>query len=153
MISFSGRHYPRFIILQCVRWCVSYALSYRNIEEMMKERGFEIDHATLNRWVLHYAPLLEKKSRKYKRPAHRNWRMDETYIKIKGKWRYLYRAVDKHGKTNFILSQAKYLNNIVEQDHRHIKRITTSMGCFNSCENYRRHRAHEHDKEKPIQIY
>jgi len=186
MISFSGRHYPKFIILQCVRWYVSYALSYRNIEEMMAERGFDIDHATLNRWVLHYAPILEQKSRKYKRPVHRSWRMDETYIKIKGKWRYLYRAVDKYGKTiefmvskkrdttaakaffrkafrynrmpyrinidksgankaaldhfnkpgritgkrNFTISQSKYLNNIVEQDHRHIKRITSPMGGF-----------------------
>ena len=186
MISFSGRHYPSFIILQCVRWYVSYALSYRNIEEIMKERGFEIDHATLNRWVLHFAPLLEQRSRKYKRPVHRSWRMDETYIKIKGEWRYLYRAVDKYGKTvefmvskkrdstaakaffrkafrhnrlpyrinidksgankaaldhfnkpvfltgkrKFIISQAKYLNNIVEQDHRHIKRITRPIGCF-----------------------
>ena len=60
MLSFLGRHYPDFIILQCVRWYVSYALSYRNIEEMMKERGFDIDHATINRWVLHYAPLLER---------------------------------------------------------------------------------------------
>ncbi len=58
MISFSGRHYPRLIILQCVRWYITYALSSRNIEEIMKECGFEIDHATLNRWVLHYAPLL-----------------------------------------------------------------------------------------------
>ena len=72
MISFSGRHYPRFIILQAVRWYVSYALSYSNIEEMMKERGFEIDHATLNRWVLHYAPLLDKKARKLKHPVHRS---------------------------------------------------------------------------------
>ena len=186
MISFSGRHYPPFIILQCVRWYVSYALSYRNIEEMMGERGFEIDHATLNRWVLHFAPLLEQNARKYKRPVHGSWRMDETYIKIKGKWRYLYRAVDKYGKTvefmvtkqrnraaakeffrksllnnrmphrvnidksgankaaldhfnkpgfitgkrNFDLLQVKYLNNIIEQDHRHIKRITNPMGCF-----------------------
>jgi transposase-like protein len=186
MISFLGRHYPSFIILQSVRWYVSYALSYRNIEEMMKERGFNIDHATLNRWVLEYAPLLEKKARKYKLPVHRSWRMDETYIKIKGKWCYLYHAVDKHGKTidfmvskrrnakaakaffrktfrhnrlpyrinidksgankaaldhfnkpnpitrkrRFEVSQAKYLNNIVEQDHRHIKRITRPMGCF-----------------------
>tara|TARA_R110002095_G_scaffold204792_1_gene187713 strand:+ start:1937 stop:2284 length:348 start_codon:yes stop_codon:yes gene_type:complete len=74
MVSFSGRHYPKFIILQCVRWYVAYALSYRNIEEMMGERGFEIDHATLNRWVLHYAPLLEKKAKKYKVPIHRSWR-------------------------------------------------------------------------------
>ena len=186
MISFSGRHYPMSIILQAVRWYVAYALSYRNIEEMMKERGFEIDHATLNRWVLQYAPLLEQKSRKYKRPVYGSWRMDETYIKIKGNWRYLYRAVDKFGNTvefmlskkrdaaaaktffrkafrhnrmphrinidksgankaalehfnkpgfitgerNFDLLQVKYLNNIVEQDHRHIKRITTPMGCF-----------------------
>ena len=186
MISFSGRHYPPFIILQCVRWYVSYALSYRNIEEMMSERGLFIDHATLNRWVLHFAPLLEKKARKYKRPVYGSWRMDETYIKIKGQWRYLYRAVDKFGKTvdfmvtkkrdkaaakkffrkafldnglphrvnidksgankaaldhynkpgfltgerNYEILQVKYLNNIVEQDHRHIKRITTPMGCF-----------------------
>ena len=87
MLTFSGRHYPKSIILQSVRWYVSYALSYRNIEEMMKERGFTIDHATLNRWFLHYSPLLEEKSRKFKRPVHRSWRMDETYIKIKGKWR------------------------------------------------------------------
>jgi putative transposase len=185
MISFFGRHYPPYIILQCVRWYVSYALSYRNIEEMMKERGFDVDHATLNRWVLHFAPLLEKKSRKYKRPVYGSWRMDETYIKIKGKWRYLYRCVDKYGKTvdfmltkrrdtaaaknffrkamlnngvphrvnidksgankaalkhyatnrftaeqRFELLQVKYLNNIVEQDHRHIKRITRPMGGF-----------------------
>jgi len=191
MLSFSGRHYPVSIILQCVRWYVSYALSYRNIEEMMGERGFKIDHATLNRWVLHYAPLLEQKAKKYKRPVHGSWRMDETYIKIKGKWRYLYRAVDKFGKTvDFMVSkrrdaaaakkffrksflgnglphrinidksgankaalehfnrpsfitgeprfevlQAIYLNNIVEQDHRHIKRITRPMGCFRSMRN------------------
>jgi hypothetical protein len=81
--------YPPYIILQCVHWYVSYALSYRNIQEMMKERGFDVDHA----------PLLEKKARKYKRPVHGSWRMDETYIKIKGNWRYLYRCVDKYGKT------------------------------------------------------
>jgi len=108
MVSFSGRHYRKFIILQCVRWYVSYALSYRNIEEMMAERGFEIDHATLNRWVLHYAPLLEKKAKKYKFPIHRSWRMDETYIKIKGKWHYFYRAVDKYGATvEFMVSKRR----------------------------------------------
>jgi transposase-like protein len=108
MVSFSGRHYPKFIILQCVRWYVAYALSYRNIEEMMAERGFEMDHATLNRWVLHYAPLLEKKAKKYKLPIHRSWRMDETYIKIKGKWHYLYRAVDKYGATvEFMVSKRR----------------------------------------------
>ena len=85
MTSFSGRHYPKSIILQCVRWYVAYALSYRNIEEMMAERGIYVDHATLNRWVLHYAPLLEQKARTYKKKVDRSWRMDETYIKIKGK--------------------------------------------------------------------
>ncbi len=83
MLSFSGRHYPVSIILQAVRWYVSYALSYRNIEEMMKERGIMVDHTTLNRWVLHYAPLLEQKARKHKRSVHRSWRMDETYIRPK----------------------------------------------------------------------
>lgn len=111
MISFSGRHYPKSIILQAVRWYVSYALSYRNIEEMMKERGFKIDHATLNRWVLHFAPLLEQKSRQFKRPVHCSWRMDETYIKIKGKWRYLYRAVDKYGATvDFMVTSRRDIN-------------------------------------------
>ena len=133
MVSFSGRHYPKFIILQCVRWYVSYALSYRNIEEMMKERGFEIDHATLNRWVLHYAPLLEEKSRKYKYTVERSWRMDETYIKIKGKWCYLYRAVDKFGKTvEFMISKKRdgaAAKAFFRKAFRH-NRITTPMGCF-----------------------
>ncbi|MAH06434.1 MAG: hypothetical protein CL561_12835 [Alphaproteobacteria bacterium] len=109
MISFSVRHYPKFIILQCVRWYVAYALSYRNIEEITAERSFEIDHATLNRWILHYAPLLEKKAKKYKRPIHRSWRMDETYIKIKSKWHYLYRAVDK-GTSRKCLSIASIMS-------------------------------------------
>lgn len=111
MISFSGRHYPKSIILQAVRWYVSYALSYRNIEEMLKERGIMVDHATLNRWVLHFAPLLEQNSRKYKRPVHRSWRMDETYIKVKGKWRYLYRAIDKYGATvEFMVTKRRDVN-------------------------------------------
>ena len=186
-MKFSGRHYPKFIIVQAVRWYVSYGLSYRNIEEMMAERGFPMDHSTLNRWVLHYAPLLEEKARKRKRPVEGSWRMDETYIKMKGKWVYLYRAVDKCGDTvDFMVSekrdavaaktffrkafrhnriphrvnidksgankaaldalkaseaingreidilQVKFLNNIVEQDHRYIKRITRPMGGFKS---------------------
>lgn len=87
---------------------MSYSFSYRNIEEMMQERGLHIDHATLNRWALHFAPLLEQKSKQYERPVHRSWRMDETYIKIKGKWRYLYRAVDKYGATiEFMVSKKR----------------------------------------------
>jgi putative transposase len=189
MISFKWRHFQKEIILLVVRWYLSYALSYRDIEEMMLERGIKVDHSTINRWVVCYAPLLENEFRKsYKRKVGSSWRMDETYIKIKGVWHYLYRAVDKEGKTiDFMLSKnrdeasakaffikaigssglpekvtidkcgannaglnainlqliifalmgaallqinirkIKYLNNIVEQDHRGIKRIINPM--------------------------
>jgi len=186
MISFKGRHFEKTIILMVVRWYVAYALSYRNIEEMMKERGIPIDHATINRWVIKYAPLLENEFRKkHKRQTGMSWRMDETYVKNRGKWGFLYRAVDKEGDTvDFMFSakrdrkaalrffkkaigsnglpqtvtidksgannaaleqlnelflmsnlcflfitirQIKYLNNIVEQDHRHVKRIIKPM--------------------------
>ena len=192
MISFKWRHFQKEIILLVVRWYLSYSLSYRDIEEMMLERGINVDHSTINRWVIHYAPLLEDEFRKnHKRKVGSSWRMDETYIKIKGGWHYLYRAVDKAGDTiDFMLSkkrnetaakaffikaigsnglpekvtidksganhaglnainlqllissllgcvfmqidirQIKYLNNIVEQDHRGIKRITNPMMGF-----------------------
>jgi len=191
MISFKGRHFEKVMILMAVRWYVAYSLSYRNIEELMKERGLSLDHATVQRWVVEYAPLLEEEFRKkYKRRTGCSWRMDETYIKVKGKWCYLYRAVDKDGDTvDFMLSQKrnrkaalkffkkalgssglpttvtidksgannaalerlnllfllgglcfltiyirqlKYLNNIVEQDHRSIKRIAKPMLGFKS---------------------
>jgi len=192
MISFKFRHYQKEIILLVVRWYLSYALSYRDIEEMMLERGIHVDHSTINRWVIHYSPQLEEEFRNNnKRQVGTSMRMDETYIKIKGVWHYLYRAVDKEGKTiDFMLSkkrdeaaakaffikafkhngipakitidksganksaidvinfqlcilsllgcslmpievrQIKYLNNIVEQDHRGIKRITKPMMGF-----------------------
>jgi putative transposase len=193
-ISFGWRHFQKTIILQCVRLYLGYALSYRDIEEMMLERKTEVDHSTIQRWVAYYSPLLENEFRKkYKRKVGSSWRMDETYIKIKGVWHYLYRAVDKEGDTiDFMLSerrdepaaraffekaigssglpekvtidksgsnnaglntinlqliifyslgfslmqieirQIKYLNNIVEQDHRGIKRITNPMMGFKS---------------------
>ena len=110
MISFKGRRFPKAIILMAVRWKVAYALSYRNIEELMAERGVTVDHATIQRWVRHYAPLLEKELRKRKRPTGRSWRMDETYIKVNGQWVYLYRAVDKDGDTlDFQLSKKRDL--------------------------------------------
>ena len=183
-VSFKGAHFPQEIILTCVRWYVAYPLSYRHVEELMEERGVSVDHATINRWVLKYSPQLEESFHHRKRPVGRSWRMDETYIKVKGEWRYLYRAVDKSGQTiDFLLTeerdeqaakrfltkaihrhgvpekitidgsaaneaairsynqehgttieirQIKYLNNMVEQDHRGVKRITRLMLGFKS---------------------
>ena len=181
-ISFKGRPFSQDMILQSVRWYLAYALSYRNIEELMKERGFSVDHSTINRWVVHYSPQLAQAFRQKKKRTGNRWRMDETYIKVKGKWKYYYRAVDKQGNTiDFLLTakrdkkaalrffikaigssgkpslinidksgantaaikkfnkdnkkrikirQCKYLNNVVEQDHRRIKRLTRSMMGF-----------------------
>ena len=181
---FKGCHFPKCIVLQAVYWYLRYALSYRDIEELMQERGVDVDHATLQRWVVKYTPMVEANFRKKKRTVGRSWRMDETYIKIKGQWYYLYRAVDKEGNTiDFLLTkkrdtkaakrflikaigsngrpekitidksgankaaieeynrengtsieirQIKYLNNIVEQDHRGIKRVTKHMLGFKS---------------------
>ena len=107
MISFKGRHHQQDIILQCVRWYVAYALSYRDLEELMQERGYAVDHSTVQRWVVHYAPRIEKAFRKNKKRTGNRWRLDETYIKIKGEWKYLYRAVDKQGDTIDFLLTAK----------------------------------------------
>ncbi|BFG81072.1 hypothetical protein PTKU46_91060 [Paraburkholderia terrae] len=97
-------HYPLDVILMCVRWYVSYAPSLRNLEEMMAERGISFDHSTVHRWALKLLPVLEKAFRRHKRPVGKSWRVDETYIKVKGKWKYLYRAVDKAGNTvDFLL--------------------------------------------------
>lgn len=185
MLDFKWRHFDKTMILMSVRWYVAYPLSYRQIEEMMQERCVLVDHSTINRWVVKYAPELETQFRKnHKRPTGSSWRMDETYIKIKGVWHYLYRAVDKTGNTidfllckrrdkqaatrffkksisssilpekitvdksgankaaldtinsdlknsttdtstapQILIRQVKYLNNIVEQDHRFIKKI------------------------------
>src|SRR5262245_39694048 len=175
-ISFKGAHFPPEVILTGVRWYVAYPLSTRHVEELMKERGVDVDHSTINRWTIKYSPLLEEAFHRRKRPVWVSWRLDETYIKVKGQWRYLYRAVDKHGQTidfllteqrdteaalrflkkairrnglpetitidgsdaneaaikrynqehgtNIAIRQVKYLNNIVEQDHRGVKRIT-----------------------------
>ena len=109
MISFKWRHFQKEIILMLVRWYLAYALSYRNIEELSKERGLSVDHATINRWVIHYAPQLEEAFRKrHNRQVDGSWHMDETYLKVKGKDVYLYRAVDKFGKTiDFLLSEKR----------------------------------------------
>jgi putative transposase len=184
MISFKGAHFPKDIILMGVRWYIAYPLSYRHVEELMHERGVPVDHATIQRWVVKYSPQLEEAFHRRKRPVWVSWRMDETYIRIKGQWYYLYRAVDKTGQTiDFLLTQhrderaakrfltkairrngvpekitidgseanaaairsyntehgtaiiirqVKYLNNVVEQDHRAVKRITRPMLGFKS---------------------
>jgi|SRR5882672_4320090 len=90
---FQRRHFDQEIIILCVRWSLTYKLSYRDLREMMAERGIILAHTTIMRWVQQYVPAFEKRSRGYARPVGTSWRVDETYIKIRGKWAYLYRAV------------------------------------------------------------
>ena len=182
--------FPIDVILVCIRWYVAYPLSYRHLEEIMEERGVSVDHSSINRWAIRFLPLIEKMSRKHKRPVGASWRMDETYIKVNGVWKYLYWAVDKQGRSvDFLLTakrdmaaakrffdkamqmngepekvsmdksgankaaidsintarkvpivvrQVKYLNNIVEQDHRAIKRVARPMLNFKSFRSARR---------------
>jgi transposase-like protein len=180
---FHGRHFDRSIIILCVRWYITYKLSYRDLVEMMAERGVAVSHTTILRWVQRYVPEFEKRWHPYARPVGASWRVDETYIRVKGRWTYLYRAIDRHGLTvDFLLSEhrditaaqrfftraierhgaperitldgypathsavaelkksgllhpqtrvwtSKYLNNIVEQDHRRVKqRIYPMLG-------------------------
>ena len=96
---FKWPHYQGEIILLCVRWYLHYALSYRDLEEMIQERGLSLDHTTIYRWVQAYAPELEKRIRPHLRMTNDSYRVDETGVKIKGKWKYLYRAVDSTGRT------------------------------------------------------
>jgi transposase-like protein len=180
---FKGRHFDREVIVLCVRWYLSFKLSARDLVRMMGERGIALAHTTILRWVQRYVPDFEKRWSVYARPVGGSWRCDETYIKVKGRWTYLYRAVDKQGLTvDFLLSErrdvaaakrffrkaimshttprvitldayaashraitelqsvgiiprrvrirsSKYLNNVVEQDHRRIKhRIRPMLG-------------------------
>jgi transposase-like protein len=178
---FNGRHFNREIIVLCVRWYVSYKLSYRDLVAIMAERNIGVTHTTILRWVQRYVPEFEKRWRRYARPVGTSWHIDETYIKIKGTWAYLYRGVDKAGQTiDFFLSKHRdiaaakrflqqaiekrgvpqkitldgsaashkavaalqqeqvlpadlvvrtnrYLNNVIEQDHRRMKQRVRSM--------------------------
>ena len=177
-------HYPLDVMLTCVRWYIAYPLSLRHVEEMMQERGVFVDHSTVHRWALKVLPVMAAVFRRRKCPVGGSWRMDETYIKVAGQWKYLYRAVDRAGDTvDFLLTakrdkaaarrflerainlhglpekitfdksgsntsaiesvkadacvgilmrQNKYLNNLVEQDHRAVKRVTGPMFGFKS---------------------
>jgi putative transposase len=108
---FKGRHFDRSVILLCVRWYLAYSLSLRDLEEMMGERGVSVDHATIHRWTIHYAPLLLDKFNQRKRAVSRRWHVDETYIKVRGKWMYLYRAIDSSGDTvEFWFSERRNLS-------------------------------------------
>ena len=188
---FKWRHFQSGIILLTVRWYLRYGLSYRDLEELMLERGIKVDHTTIYRWVQAYSPKLDKRLRPSLKPTNDSWRVDETYVKVKGVWKYLYRAVDSEGNTlDFLLTakrdakaakrflckvlnaphtieprvitvdknaayppaikalkkekslpratktrQIKYMNNVVEQDHRFIKRRTKpglGFGSFNT---------------------
>ena len=177
--SFKGRQFTAEVILWAVRWYLMFPISYRDLALMLADRGVHVDHTTIFRWIQAYAPELEKRIRPHLRPCNGSWRVDETYVKVKGRWMYLYRAVDSRGQTiDFLLSakrdaeaakrffrkalgqphtvnprtitvdknpaypkavaelkddgelwrrsrlrQAKFLNNIVEQDHRRIRRL------------------------------
>jgi transposase-like protein len=188
---FKGRHYPGEVIVLCLRWYLRYPLSYEHVAEMMAERGIEVDASCIWRWVQAYAPELNKRCRPFLKPANKSYRIDETYIKVKGQDRYLYRALDSTGQTiDFLLTakrdaaaakrflvraieasgnpmprvmnvdknpaypaaveslkadgllprrvrlrQCKYLNNVIEQDHRSVKKrvwLAKGYGSFRS---------------------
>ncbi len=108
---FKGRHFDQEIVILCVRWYLSYKLSFRDLVAMMGERGLGIAHTTILRWVQHYAPEFTKRWNRFARAVGGSWRMDETYVKVRGEWTYLYRAVDKAGKTvEFHLSRKRDVN-------------------------------------------
>ena len=95
---FAGRHFDREVIILCVRWYLRFKLSLRDLVEIMAERGLSLAHTTIMRWVQHYAPEFEKRWRRYALAIVGSWRVDETYVKIRGEWCYLYRAVDRAGR-------------------------------------------------------
>src|SRR5262245_36944535 len=107
---FRGRHFQNVVILLCVRWYLRYSLSYRDLQEMMAERGLSVDHVTIWRWVQRYARVLNQRIRRELRRPKRSWRVDETYVKVAGSWAYLYRALDSAGGTiEFMLSPNRNL--------------------------------------------
>src|SRR5256885_10764869 len=128
---FKKRQFEKTIILVCVRWYLRYPLSYRNLEEMMVERGVKVDHSTIWRWVQRFAPEIKKRSRPYLKPTNDSYRVDETCIKIKVKLKYLYRAVDSKGNTiDFLLTSKRdkeaakrFLHKAMENSHHSKPRV------------------------------
>ena len=107
-LAFKGRHFAPDVILLCMRWYCRYALSYRDLEEMMAERHLSVDHTTIYRWVQHYAPELDRRVQWCKPLQTKTWYVDETYVKVRGEWMYLYRAIGDGGETlDFYLSQTR----------------------------------------------
>jgi len=105
---FKGRHFDREIIILCVRWYLTFKLGARDLAAMMAERGIALAHTTILRWVQRYVPEFEKRWRRYALPVGDSWRVDETYLKVRGQWVYLYRAVDRQGRTvDFLLSKRR----------------------------------------------
>ena len=120
---FKGRHFDRSGILLCVRWYLAYGLSLRNLEEMMAERGISVDHATIHRWVVRYSTELLDQFNRRKRAVTGRWHMDETYIKVRGRWMYHYRAVDSNGDTvEFWFSEKRNLAAAKRFFHKALKR-------------------------------
>lgn len=125
---FKWRHYAPDVILLCVRWYCRYQLSYRDVEEMMRERGLDIDHSTVFRWVQRYAPEINKRLRPHLKMSGTSYRVDETYIKVGKTYKYLYRAVDKQGQTiEFMLSAKRdvsaakrFLKKMMRAEHRRL---------------------------------
>jgi transposase-like protein len=95
---FKRRRFPVATILLCVRWYCKYGISYRDLAEMVSERGVSVHPSTIFRWVQRYAPEIERRVRPYQGHRSGSWRVDETYVRVGGRWRYLFRAVDKHGQ-------------------------------------------------------
>jgi len=123
---FKRRRFPVEIILLCVRWYCKYGISYRDLAEMMSERGIAVDPSTIFRWVQRYAPEIEKRIRLYQGPRSGSWRVDETYVRVGGRWKYLFRAVDKHGRLiAFMLSDRRNTNAAYHFLRKAIKSMNT----------------------------
>jgi transposase-like protein len=161
---FKGRQFDQSVILLCVRWYLAYNLSLRNLEEMMAERGISVDHATVHRWTVRYAPMLLERFNQRKRLVSRKWHIDETYIKVRGRWMYLYRAIDSNGDTvEFWFSERRNLTAAKRFLGRALKRhgrperividgSQTNREAILSCDTTDRLRDRSRRKLKPIRI-